>query len=152
LRAIVGSQAYQRTSRVTDPSQKESRLFARMAVKGLSPEQLYDSLVQVTGFRDLNPTPNPRLGPLETNARARFLAKFANQDKRTEYQTSILQALALMNGSVMQDITSRELITKSELPGTLGSVVLFYEATASEGPGKPIRTLFRQTLGRNPSK
>src|SRR5262249_9556219 len=44
MRAIALSKAYQRTSTVTHPSQNDSRLFARMAVKGMSPEQLFDSL------------------------------------------------------------------------------------------------------------
>jgi hypothetical protein len=40
-------------------------------------------------------------------ARAEFLAKFANtSDKATEVQTSILQALALMNGKYVGDATS----------------------------------------------
>src|SRR5262249_27583586 len=53
IRAITSSQAYQRTSAVTDPAQSEQpRLFARMALRGMTPEQLFDSLAQATGYRD----------------------------------------------------------------------------------------------------
>ena len=58
-----------------------------MPVRGLSPGQLFDSLAQATGAD-------------AGEARARFLELFANRDERpTEAQTSILQALTLMNGS-----------------------------------------------------
>jgi hypothetical protein len=108
IRAITHSQTYQRTSLATHPSQQEPRLFARMALKGLSPEQFFDSLAQATGYYDES-APSPRLdSPGANTPRAQFLAKFANQEKRTEFQTSILQALALMNGKFVDDATSIE--------------------------------------------
>src|SRR5262249_56364282 len=51
IRAITGSQTYQRSSRQTHPRQAEPRLFARAASRALIPEQLYDSLVLATGYR-----------------------------------------------------------------------------------------------------
>ena len=42
MRAIVGSQTYQRTSRQTHPSQADPRLFARMPSRGLS-ASLFDT-------------------------------------------------------------------------------------------------------------
>jgi hypothetical protein len=100
IRAITASKAYQLSSSATDKSQDDPRLFARMSLKGLTAEQLFDSLVIATGY-----TPEPNRG----NARAEFLAKFANaSDKRTEHQTSILQALALMNGKLVADLTSTD--------------------------------------------
>ena len=41
IRAITASRAYQRSSATSHVSQNEPRLFARMAVKGLTPEQLF---------------------------------------------------------------------------------------------------------------
>jgi hypothetical protein len=109
IRAITASQTYQRTSVQTDSSQQDPRLFARMSLKGLTAEQLFDSLAQATGYNEsrlgMQPNFNPNLSP-----RAEFLAKFANySDKRTEFTTSILQALALMNGKVVADMTSTDL-------------------------------------------
>jgi hypothetical protein len=49
VRAITASDDYQRTSRLTDRSQSDPRAFARMNVKGLSAEQLFDSLATATG-------------------------------------------------------------------------------------------------------
>ena len=51
VRALTGSQAYQRTSRLTHPSQREPRHFARAAVRGLSAEQIYQSFLTATGYR-----------------------------------------------------------------------------------------------------
>jgi len=140
IRALAGSQAYQRTSALTDPSQNDPRLFARMSVKGLSPEQLFDALVQATGFQESGPAPDPRLGQFETNTRARFLARFGNQEKRTEYHTSILQALALMNGDLIRDVTSLE---RSR---TLAAVADMYSGNSANA----LQTLYLQTLGRKP--
>src|SRR2546423_764698 len=78
-----------------------------MAVKGMTPEQLFDSLAQATGYKDDPAIAQGRVNLL-TAPRAQFLAKFASQEKRTEYQTSILQALALMNGKFVSDATSVE--------------------------------------------
>jgi hypothetical protein len=111
IRAITASSAYQRSSRQTHATQADFRLFARMAHKGLSPEQIFDSLATATGFRDLDPNAG-RFGN-RGGVRVDFLVKFANPvDRRTEHQTSILQALALMNGRFIADATS---LDKSEV-------------------------------------
>ncbi len=107
IRAITLSKAYGLSSALTDPSQKDARLFARMGIKGLTPEQLYDSLALATGLSE-RPAQGRNVGQFGS-ARAEFLNKFANfADKRTEHQTSILQALTLMNGKVTADATSFE--------------------------------------------
>jgi len=119
IKALTLSKAYQLTSRMSHPTQQDPRLFARMSVKGLSPEQLYDSLVMATGYKD------PALAFSRGFGRQRFGGiqgefrnKFANYaDRRTEFQTSILQALSMMNGSFVGDVTS---LTRSE---TLAAVV-----------------------------
>jgi hypothetical protein len=106
-RAITASQTYQRTSAVTDPSHKDTKLFARMPLRGLTPEQLFDSLAVATEFRD--PTPADPLVGLrggQQSPRAQFVAKFPGQQQPTDYQTSILQALYLMNSEFVADRTS----------------------------------------------
>jgi hypothetical protein len=107
IRAITATRTYQRTSRLTDSSQDDLHLFCRMPLKGLSAEQIFDSLAIATGHRG---TPlAPGNFTIFDGTRAAFLTKFANSsDKRTEYHTSILQALALMNGQFVADATSLE--------------------------------------------
>jgi hypothetical protein len=72
-------------------------------VKGLTPEQLFDSLAVATGYK---PPANPRpMNPAPPDARAAFLARFAGGQPRTETQRSIPQALMLMNGAFIAAAT-----------------------------------------------
>jgi hypothetical protein len=107
VRAIIASQAYQRTSAATHPSQEQPRAFARMAVRGMTPEQLFDSLAEATEYREPF-TPDSRFQAGMASPRAEFLAKFPPQDNRIESRTSIQQALFLMNGKFMADATRLE--------------------------------------------
>jgi hypothetical protein len=107
LRSIMLSQAYQRGSALTHPSQRETQAFARMPVRGLTPEQLFDSLATATGYNFQLGQADPRIVAFnDQSARGQFLNRFALQERRTETQTSILQALALMNGKFVSDATS----------------------------------------------
>jgi hypothetical protein len=112
IRAIALTRAYQLSSKQSHSGQADGRLFARMKVRGLSPEQLFDSLVLATGGRDEDPALiNPFAGFRgngPSTPRAEFLQRFPNQDRRSEQQTSILQALYLMNGKLVADATSLE--------------------------------------------
>ena len=103
----------------------DPRLFTRMSVKGLTAEQLYDSLALATGFATRTATaPNAFVNPFGGGGtRAEFLAKFSNvADKRTETQTSILQALSLMNGRITADATQPRQRSKA-LAGVIDSPV-----------------------------
>jgi hypothetical protein len=94
--AITASKAYQLSSVRTDASQDDPRQFARAPLLGMTPEQLYDSVAEATRLPD-------------RNGREEFLTKFSNlSDRPAEYQTSIIQALALMNGQLTADATSLE--------------------------------------------
>jgi len=108
IRSIMASQTYQRTATVTHKSQDDLRAFGRMPLKGLTPEQVFDSLATAVGYRgDVRPQFGFRFN--NNSTRGEILSKFTNPvDRRTEYQTSILQALALMNGKFVSDATSLE--------------------------------------------
>jgi hypothetical protein len=110
LRAITLSDTYRRSSGMTEPGQRDIRLFARFPVQGLTPDQLFDSFAAVTGPV---PTLPPAKDPAEEQARAQsaqfarrqFAELFARTDRKTDTQTSIVQALALMNGPVVAAAT-----------------------------------------------
>jgi len=131
IRAITRTKAYQRTSARTDPGQDDPKLFARMAVKGLTGEQLYDSLIRATDFRERNGRGSPR---------DQFLTRFALTGKPAEPETSIPQALALMNGKFIADATtvstSPALTAACELPGltTAERVEMLYLSALSRKP------------------
>ncbi len=91
-RAIVLSETYQRSSVWTGPGEPpDPRLFSRMNVKALTPEQAVDSLLVATGYRGAD---LPRL-------RAQLLSRLSRGEQRLEGQASIPQVLALMNGGLL---------------------------------------------------
>jgi len=141
LRSIVASDAYQRTSRQTDPSQQKPRLFSRMAVKGLSPEQIFDSLAQATGYVPAA-VGRTSTGPGALDSvRSEFVDLFGDDSSRpTQQRTTILQALALMNGGLVAEATS---LDRSR---TLTAVVEF----PALGTGDRVEALFLAALGRRP--
>src|SRR5439155_1464623 len=147
---IVLSRPYQLTSAGSDPSSSPSpspgapgenpRLFARMPVRGLTAEQLYDSVAQAVGLAAEEQAADLLI--IGSNwPRGEFLEKFARHaEKSTETQTSILQALALMNGRVVSGATRLEdgatLTAVAEAPflDTAGRVEALFLATLSRRP------------------
>jgi hypothetical protein len=152
IRAITASKAYQLSSVKTDPSQDDTRAFGRMTLKGLTPEQFFDSLALATGYQDGNPAVNQRAVFFGGGGspRAEFLTKFANSaDKRTEFQTSILQALTLMNGRFIDDATNttdRSNNTGFRDSHTLRAVMSVPWWTSAQR----VETLYLKTLSRKP--
>jgi hypothetical protein len=105
IRAIVHTEAYQRSS---EPAGKgtpdDLLLFARMPVRGMTPEQFFDSLLKATDYTPQQNVNMNRGFPFnqQQGPRGQFLSKFASQDRRNETQTSILQALFMMNGKFLE--------------------------------------------------
>src|SRR5262249_52147320 len=125
-----------------DRSHDDPRLFTRMPLRGLTPEQLWDSVAEATRYGEAGPA-NPNVffinGP--QGAKGEFLSKFGNlTDKATEAQTSILQALTLMNGRVIAEATHLE---RSELLAAVADAPFL--DTSSK-----IETLYLATLSRKP--
>ncbi|HZT78697.1 MAG TPA: DUF1549 and DUF1553 domain-containing protein [Gemmataceae bacterium] len=145
IRAITYSKAYQRSSESESAAVPDPRLFARMAIKGLTAEQLYDSIVEATRYKEPPPVADPRgvaFGQL-AGARAEFVSRFSNHsDKRTEFQTSILQALALMNGKFVSDATSLDVHRSETLSGVIDAP---WMKTADK-----IEALYLAALSRKP--
>jgi hypothetical protein len=138
IRAITSSRTYQLSS-ITDPAApSELRLFARMPVKGMTSEQLYDSLCEAVGIRDNIPLQN-RIYQLG-GGRQLFADKFGDQEKRTEYHSSIPQALTMMNNDIIIGATNPERGT------VLGAVV---SAPFMSNAGR-IEALFLAALSRKP--
>jgi hypothetical protein len=142
IRAITATRAYQLTS-AGDRSRPDPTLFARMPLRGLTAEQLFDSLAVATGYRD-SASADDLLSVVlggDRSARTEFLTKFAPSERATESQRSILHALTLMNGKVMADVTS---LQRSE---TLAAVADAPFAT----PANRIEALYLAALSRKPT-
>jgi hypothetical protein len=141
LRTITATRAYQLSSRRSHPSQDNPRLFAKAALRGLTPEQLYDSVAQATGYGAGGPGNPGFVNYGGGSPRAEFIARFGNaSEKTTEVQTSILQALTLMNGALIRNATglqtSESLAAVCDAPflDTAGRVEALYLATLSRKP------------------
>jgi hypothetical protein len=141
IQAITSSRAYQLSSAGSKKKETDPQLFASMAVKGLSPEQLFDSLAEATGFFEPFTVRQPNDNNNRMTARSEILELFANDtDPTTMQQTSILQALALMNG---QFTASAMNLQQSR---TLAAVINFPMTTEQR-----VESLFFVTLSRPPT-
>ncbi len=139
LRVLTATEAYQLTSAVTDPSQEPPQRFARMSLKGMSPEQLFDSVAEATGHFERNRR-DQGIFNADTRPRGEFLEAFGNEtDPPTERPTTILQALAMMNGQFITQTTDPK-------TGLLAAVVNFPDMQIQER----IETLYLAALGRMP--
>ncbi len=140
IRGICLSQTYQRSSIRTHPTQADGRTFARMPVRGMTAEQFFDSLILATGYRERE---NQRgsFGLGRNSPRERFLSQFAPQGKSGEPDTSIPQALELMNGRFTSDATRLQ---------TSPALTAIGETPGMTVPNK-IEALFLVALSRPPS-
>jgi hypothetical protein len=120
-RSICTSQAYQRTSKASG-TETDPALFSRMAVKVMTPEQLFDSLGQVTGFDRLQEKARAK-APKRPNGggpRDQFVQFFlagAEQANATEYEAGIPQALKLMNSRIVGNpLAVRQIVPPGSRP------------------------------------
>ncbi len=138
IEAIAGSKAYQLSSKGAGTAP----LFSRQPLRGLTGEQLYDSLFVATGEPNaVSEVPSPIR--LRNGARADFVAKFGQQNaKATEHETSIVQALTMMNGYFVGAATD---LQRSELLGAVLRSPFFDDKSRVE-------TLYLATLSRLPTE
>ncbi len=112
-----------------------------MPVRGLSPDQLFDSLAVAVGYRDPNLS-NGQESFANGSPRSTFIELFANQrDKPIEYDTSIIQAMAVMNGQFVADATS---VKRSAM---LGAISQFPGFDAQQR----LETMYLATVQRSPT-
>lgn len=140
IRTLSNTKAYQLSSRLNrEPSAPE--LFASMAIKTMTSEQLYDSLNRIAGDRPAEIPNFPALrSSLLDQQRLAFIGKMQMQGSNaTEFDAGVLQALTLLNGPTINNASQ----------GDQSSVLI-----ALDGPlftnEERIETLFLGTLSRLP--
>jgi hypothetical protein len=138
VRAICNSKAYQRSSKPTGGNAEAGgELFSRMAVKVLTPEQMFDSLAQALGAPPAPPAQarrNPANGRTPPSSRSLFVAFFKVEDADpTEYQVGIPQTLRLMNTPRLNN------------PGLLRPLL-----EGRKSPSEILEALYLRTLSRRP--
>ena len=136
-RALVLTKAYQLSALTREDAPADPRLFARMPIRGLTGEQLYDSLRTAAGLPPERADTGRGLG---LEGRKRFAAQF-RVERPVTAERSITQALSMMNGRLTTDLTD---LTKNP---TLGGVT---SAPFLDTRGK-VETLFLAAIGRKPT-
>jgi hypothetical protein len=141
VKAICLSETYNRTSRPAD-NDKDQMLFSHMAVKPLTPEQLYDSLNVVLGAASAGrpargAKPQAAAKRIGGGPREQFIAFFSTEENAlaTEYHAGIPQALRLMNAPQMNNT----------------SAVAAAVARNDRTPAQVIEQLYITTLSRRPT-
>lgn len=135
-RAICNSETYQRTSKPVAGNAKDTKLFSRMLIKVLTPEQMFDSLVVVTG----NPGTRGPDGKPIGNPRGEFVKFFRGEEEvdPTEYHRGIPEALRLMNSGQFLNPRNEAFVIKQIVePGMT--------------PPRVIERLYLRALSRLPS-
>ena len=141
LRTLTHTRTYQLSSR-TASEQPAPELFAAMAIKTLTAEQLFDSLNQIVGGRTAE---IPNFFALRSNLfdqnRLAFVGKMQMRGgNATEFDAGVLQALTLLNGSETSGATQPD---QSSVLVALDSPLFNAE--------ERIDTLFLGTLARLPT-
>jgi uncharacterized protein DUF1549/uncharacterized protein DUF1553 len=140
VRTICNSQTYQRTSRPLAGNEEDVALFSHVAVRTLTPEQLFDSLEAVVGKTQQQRGAGRQAGGkgVPRSPRAQFVAFFETDDGAdpTEYGAGIPQALRLMNSAQLNN----------------GGALLNQAAKAGAKPADVIETLYLATLSRRPNE
>lgn len=133
-RAIANSQTYQQTSRPGERADAEADLFARMSVKVLTPEQLYDSLTTVVGPPAKSSGIKDRFG-----ARHEFCQFFAGDGDPApiRYKRGIPNVLRLMNSPQFAGQGLDALVSRAGFP--------------DESTDEVIDNLFLEILARRPT-
>lgn len=132
-RAIVLSEAYQRSSRPLPENEQDRELFSHVAARVLSPEAFYDSVAIVMGA-------DPRTGlglGVKLEPRATFVRSFRPIPDGAAAEGSpqgIPQHLKLLNAPLLH-----------QTPALVANLV------AGKAASEPIETLYLATLSRRPS-
>jgi hypothetical protein len=103
VRWIMNSEAYNLSSRTTKANEKDETLFSHMALKPMTPEQLFDSLLVATAAHKTGgDTDKKRDAWLN-----QFTFTFGNDEgeEGSSFQGTIPQALMMMNGELMDRAT-----------------------------------------------
>lgn len=157
-RVLANTRAYQLTSQSDEgDSQTPPELFARMSIKNLTAEQLYDALARATLRRDAEAAPGQIGNRLDDAQRQLFVARFRLPVSRpTEFQSGIPQALTLMNGAAVSgatDLMRSPLLQSLEAPFFTQQerVEVLFLATLSRLPYADEREAFVGYVGHPPA-
>lgn len=140
-RTLANTRAYQLSS-AGGPADGQRAQFASMALKTLTPEQLYDSYQRnVLRERPQTPLAGPNGQPLPAGGRLEFLLSMQSPARSPlDYEGGLPQALRMMNGPEISRATN---------PSN-GGLLVALEAPFLT-PRQQVETLYLATLARFPT-
>ncbi|MFO0888677.1 MAG: DUF1549 and DUF1553 domain-containing protein [Isosphaeraceae bacterium] len=146
IRWIMASRAYQASSVRVKGTEKADGQFLVMALRPMSPEQLFDSLLTATGAHKAG-------GEVQRDRKReewlrQFLFTFGNDegDEATSFQGTIPQALMMMNGELMRDALSGK-------PGSfLGTCIEQSHAQTQAPETYLVNQIYLAALSRYPTR
>ncbi len=145
IRWITASQAYQLSSASTTANEKDETLFSHMALKPMTPEQLFESLITATSAHKAGS------GADTTKKRdewmKQFIFTFGNDEgeESLNFQGTIPQSLMMMNGELMEKAVG----------GKPGSFLADLLAQARQRPNPElymVNNLYLAALSRYPAR
>jgi hypothetical protein len=139
IRSIMASRTYQASSAaLADEKAMDSRLFARAVVRGLSAEQLFDSLALATEFCNME---TRLLDGTQTQARTEFVIRFTEPGERPiDASATVPEALFFMNSDFAIGRTS---LAKNK---TLATIADWKDSTTA----RRVEKLYLLVLSRHP--
>ncbi len=145
LRTLTNTRAYQLSGHPENTEANSPDFFASMLAKPLTPEQLYDSFLVLSPLRNDGGEPGGAqlgLGSMSIDPRRmEFIRRMRSPPgDATEFRWGTLQALMLMNGQLMDHLTSAD---RSRVLGALNTPFL----TEAE----QVEAVFLATLSRPPT-
>jgi hypothetical protein len=143
VRWICNSEAYGLSSVANETNDKEDAepYFARMQLKAMSPEQLFESMVLATGTTAAETKENKK--KLRQSWMSRLVVNFGDDEgNEATFNGTVVQALLMMNG---EDINKAITDKKS---GTVSKVL----GTGRLNVRKAMRTLYLAALNRPPTE
>jgi hypothetical protein len=149
FRVLANTKVYQLSSENPGGDEPPPELYARMAIKSLSPDQLFDSLAEATRRREAANAARRAGGGLDA-ARMEFTARFqAPGQAATEFQAGIPQALTMINGRAIAeaaDPAASPLLAALEAPflSDADRVDALFLSTLSRPPSDEERSRFTE--------
>jgi hypothetical protein len=142
FRAVAHTDAYQRGSRYAHGDRPGDETFAVMAIKNLTAEQIFDSLVQALQNNPGLSADDVANNSLANPVRREFLIQMsAETDRMTEYSAGLQQTLHMMNNPQLVGITADG---ENGLLAAVNAPFLTNE--------KRLETIFLSTVSRFPSE
>ncbi|MBI2194663.1 MAG: DUF1553 domain-containing protein [Planctomycetes bacterium] len=105
-RVIANSKAYQRSSEPRNARFEGAEYYAYANMKPMTPEQLFNSLMQATGMDEKQRFHHPgRLREWKNNYLASYIYNFGNDEEEVieSFQGTIPQSLLMMNGPMVAE-------------------------------------------------